>query len=424
MAHGIAEAGAEGRMSRDVVPVGIQPFVDEERRRCGLTWDELGRRAGVSVRTLCSPDRAKRGYRRWLIARLARCLHSPRLARLATSELYWDRIVSITPMGRRDTFDLTVRGMHNFLANDLVVHNSHAASFALLAYASAYLKVHHPAEFYAALLDNQPMGFYHPATLVKDAQRRGVRIRPVDVGHSAWRTTVEAGAVRLGLNQVRGLREAAATRLCAARATQPFDSVDDLVARAGLGREEAATLAESGALGSLGLRRRAALWQAARAVHGPGPLWAGRAPAPEPSPLPEMTAAERLVADYRGTGVTVGPHPMALVRAACARRGVVTAAALGTVPDGRRVRIAGAAIVRQRPGTAKGFVFLSLEDETGIANAIVRPALFERTRATLVHEPFLLVDGILQHQDGVTAVQATAVRPLRAAGAVPSHDFH
>jgi error-prone DNA polymerase len=302
---------------------------------------------------------------------------------------------------------------------------SHAASFALLAYASAYLKVHHPAEFYAALLDNQPMGFYHPATLVKDAQRRGVRVRPVDVGHSAWRTTVEDGAVRLGLNQVRGLREAAATRLCAARDAKPFDSVDDLVARAGLGREEAATLAESGALGSLGLRRRAALWQAARAVHGPGPLWAGRAPAPEPSPLPEMTAAERLVADYRGTGVTVGPHPMALVRAACARQGVVPAAALARVPDGRRVRIAGAAIVRQRPGTAKGVVFLSLEDETGIANAIVLPALFARARAVLVAAPFLLVEGICQHQDGVTAVRATAVHALAAGEArVPAHDFH
>ena len=128
-----------------------------------------------------------------------------------------------------------------------------------------------------------------------------------------------------------------------------------------------------------------------------------------------MSVAERLVADYRGTGVTVGPHPMALRRADWARMGVTPAAGLAALAGGRRVRVAGAVVVRQRPGTAKGFVFLSLEDETGIANAIVRPALFERARATLVHEPFLLVDGILQHQDGVTAVQATAVRPLRAA---------
>jgi error-prone DNA polymerase len=303
---------------------------------------------------------------------------------------------------------------------------SHAASFALLAYASAYLKVHHPAPFYAALLNNQPMGFYHPSTLVKDAQRWGLAVRPVDVACSAWRSTVEDGAVRLGLGLVRGLREAAGQRLVTSRTGARFTSVDDLMARAGLTREEVVTLAEVGALGSLGLRRRAALWQAERAARPLGPLWTGSTPAePEPSPLREMTAAERVAADYRGTGVTVGPHPMALRRAACDRLGVVPASGLSACPDGQRVRIAGAAIVRQRPGTAKGFVFLSLEDETGIANAIVRPALFARERATLVHAPYLLIDGVLQHQDGVTAVRAVAVRPLPGPGArVPSHDFH
>jgi error-prone DNA polymerase len=301
---------------------------------------------------------------------------------------------------------------------------SHAASFALLAYASAYLKVHHPAEFYAALLNNQPMGFYHPATVVRDALRRGQAVRPVDVGVSDWRATIEAGAVRLGLGQVKGLREAAATRLVAARQTRPFASVDDLCARAGLTRDEVTALAEVGALGSFGLRRRAALWQAERAARPPGPLFAGHAPALEPSPLREMSVPERLVADYRGTGVTVGPHPMALRRADWTRLGVTPAAGLAALAGGRRVRVAGAVVVRQRPGTAKGFVFLSLEDETGIANAIVQPALFEWARATLVHEPFLVVDGVLQHEDGVTAVRATAVRPLSAQAAVPSHDFH
>jgi error-prone DNA polymerase len=301
---------------------------------------------------------------------------------------------------------------------------SHAASFALLAYASAYLKVHHPAEFYAALLNNQPMGFYHPATVVRDALRRGQAVRPVDVGVSAWRATVERGAVRLGLGQVKGLREAAAERLVAARRARPFASVEDLCARAGLSREELTALAAVGALGSLGLRRRAALWQAERAARPPGPLFAGAAPTRDPSPLREMTATERLVADYRGTGVTVGPHPMALRRAEWTRLGVTPAAGLARLASGRRVRIAGAVVVRQRPGTAKGFVFLSLEDETGIANVIVRPGLFERARATLVHEPFLLVDGLLQHEDGVVAVRATAVRPLVGQPAVPSHDFH
>ena len=220
---------------------------------------------------------------------------------------------------------------------------SHAASFALLAYASAYLKVHHPAEFYAALLNNQPMGFYHPATVVRDALRRGQAVRPVDVGVSAWRATVEAGAVRLGLGQVKGLREAAAARLVAARQARAFTSVDDLAARAGLSRDELTALAEVGALGSLGLRRRAALWQAERAARPPGPLFAGHAPAPERSPLREMTVAERLVADYRGTGVTVGPHPMALRRPDCARLGVTPAAGL-----------AARATRRARPGRRRG----------------------------------------------------------------------
>ncbi len=422
-AHALGAASG-GRASRDVVPLAVRTIIDRERQRRGLNWEMLCRRVGLSARTLGAPAPGKRGYRRWVIARLARFFRSAELGYLGGSDLYWDRVKAIKPVGVRATYDLTVAGEHNFLANGLVVHNSHAASFALLAYASAYLKVHHPAEFYAALLNNQPMGFYHPATVVRDAIRRGQAVRPVDVGVSRWRATVEDGAVRLGLEQVKGLREAAATRLVAARQTRAFASVDDLCARAGLSRAEVTALAEVGALGSLGLRRRDALWQAERAARPPGPLFAGHAPAPEPSPLREMSVAERLVADYRGTGVTVGPHPMALRRPDWARMGVTPAAGLAALAAGRRVRVAGAVVVRQRPGTAKGFVFLSLEDETGIANAIVRPALFERARATLVHEPFLLVDGILQHQDGVTAVQATAVRPLRAAAAVPSHDFH
>lgn len=305
---------------------------------------------------------------------------------------------------------------------------SHAASFALLAYASAYLKVHHPAPFCVALLNNQPMGFYHPATLVKDAQRHGLEVRPVDVTRSDWPTVVEGGveggAVRLGLMTVKGFREAAGRRLVEARRVRVFDSVDDLVARAGLAREELVTLAEIGALAPLGLTRRGALWEAERAARPPGPLWAGRGGERAPSPLREMTRHERLVADYRGMALTVGPHPMALRRAELARLGVTPAAGLAARPDGARVRVAGAVIVRQRPGTAKGFVFLSLEDETGIANAIVRPALFERDRVVVVHEPFVLVEGTLQHQDGVISVRATGIRPLPPLPArVPAHDF-
>jgi error-prone DNA polymerase len=310
---------------------------------------------------------------------------------------------------------------------------SHASSFALLAYASAWLKVHEPAPFFAALLNNQPMGFYHAATLVTDARRHGLRILPVDVMRSAWLCTLEdvgvaaprtaRWAVRLGLRYVKGLREAAAHALVAARAERAFESPEDVAARAGLDREEMTTLAAIGAFAALGGTRRAHLWRAA--VAPPGPLFAG-APARDAarSPLGDMDERERLVADYAGTGVTLGRHPMALRRGALAARGVLRATDLAGGEADTRVRVAGSVIVRQRPGTAKGFVFLTLEDETGIANVIVTPQLFAHRRAVLVGEPFLLVEGILQMQDGVVSVRASRVEPLeRLEHAVPSHDF-
>ena len=306
---------------------------------------------------------------------------------------------------------------------------SHASSFALLAYASAWLKVRQPAAFYAALLNNQPMGFYHPATIVKDAQRHGLAILPIDVTRSGWACAVEAmasgWAVRLGLRYVRGLRETAGRALVAARATRPFTSVADLAARAELAGDEAQTLAAIGALRPLGGSRRRDLWAAA--VPTPGPLFATgeAAPAPTPAgPLREMTADERLAADFAGTGVTLGPHPLALRRRGLARAGVVWAADLKHQRDGADVRVAGSVIVRQRPGTAKGFVFLSLEDETGIANVIVTPGLFARHRLVLVTAPLLMVEGILQSQDGVVSVRAHGVTPLPVRGdVIPSHDF-
>jgi error-prone DNA polymerase len=302
---------------------------------------------------------------------------------------------------------------------------SHASSFALLAYASAYLKVYHAAAFYAALLNNQPMGFYHAATIVKDAQRHGQRVLAVDVTRSAWPCTVEDGALRLGFNYVKGLRERAGRAIVAVRGERPFDSPADVARRAGLERDELATLAAAGAFAALGGSRRSNLWSVSRPL--PGELFAG-APGPaEASPLREMDAGERLGADYAGTGVTLGPHPMALRRPALARlpgRPVLRAADLGRGRDGGRVRVAGNVIVRQRPGTAKGFVFLSLEDETGIANVIVTPGLFARHRLVLVSEPFLLVEGILQIQDGVVSVRADRLTALpRRQDHVPSHDF-
>jgi error-prone DNA polymerase len=300
---------------------------------------------------------------------------------------------------------------------------SHAASFALLAYASAYLKTHHPAAFYAALLNNQPMGFYHPATIVGDAARHGQVIRPLDVNHSDWLCTIEAdGTLRLGLRYVRGLREEAGGRMERAR---PFASADDLVRRAGLRSDELARLAELGALGSLGLERRAALWEVEKAARPSGPLYNALDPPPEPSPLLPMTPTEAMVADYEGSGLSLGPHPMTFHRTRLERSGVVRAIDLQGMRDGSPVRVAGAVVVRQRPGTAKGFVFLNLEDETGLVNVVVPPPLFHRYRLTLVAEPFLLITGVLEHREGVISVRGGRIEPLHhRLQQVPSHDFH
>jgi error-prone DNA polymerase len=504
---------------------------------------------------------------------------------------------------------------------------SHAASFGLLAYASAYLKVHYPAAFYTALLNNQPMGFYHPATLVKDAQRRGVRFHPIDVQRSDWDCRVESdGAIRFGLRYVSGLRQevgkaianavanisylpgapppgltpsrrsaraypeqnvtngtpssdltrsgrspsaylernvtngtsegdddlrrsvlntpersasSSSERECASEASgggapralkndarasargggapreskkssadgippcpkcgcddptmleqvdahrwfcntcshewragsvsQRFRSLDDLVARTGLRRDEVVTLADIGALNAFGYDRRSALWQAERAVRPTGELfeeatvegaggagearWAGDEDAehglrrsvldprerygasvsgagvgPRASkecPLKPMTESERLVADFAGMGLSIGRHPMALRREELSMRGILRAIDLRRQRQGRRVRVAGMVITRQRPGTAKGFVFLTLEDETGIANIIVRPDLFARDRLTIVEEPFLIVDGVLQNQDGVTSVRAEEVHGMRGVDVdFDAHDFY
>jgi error-prone DNA polymerase len=309
---------------------------------------------------------------------------------------------------------------------------SHAASFALIAYASAFLKRHHPAAFTCALLNNQPMGFYHPFTLVKDAQRHGVRFRPVDVTRSGRLCTLEEGEVRLGLGYVRGLRAEAAERIEAERAVRPFASLQDFVDRAGLRRDEQRDLAEAGALNAFGLTRRSALWQVERAPRGAlfrdvAPRDLGKAPggaggptgpsSPESddvfpdgdSPLPDMDLPERLRSDLERTGMTVGPHPVSLFRGALFHRGVRRAADLARLRDGDRVRVAGAVICRQRPGTAAGFLFLTLEDETGLVNVIVRPDLFHRERAVLVGEAVLEVDGVLQASAGLS-VRALAVR--------------
>jgi error-prone DNA polymerase len=312
---------------------------------------------------------------------------------------------------------------------------SHAASFALIAYASAYLKCNYLAAFTAALLNNQPMGFYSSATIVKDAQRHGLRVKPVDVLHSAWPCMLEPElssphrfALRLGLNYARGLRHDVAQSLLEARTQSEFTSIQDLALRVPeLRKSDLTLLAKIGALNSLGEveHRRDALWQVEYAGRPAGPLLSPLEEEDAVSPLQQMNLEERLVADFAGTGVTVGKHPMAFQRGKLRRMGICSAADLAALRDKQPVRIAGCIIARQRPGTAKGFVFLSIEDETGISNAIITPAVYEQFKQVVVYEKFLLIEGELQNQENVISVKAATIRPLVISKAeVRSHDFH
>ena len=420
---------------------------------------------------------------------------------------------------------------------------SHAASFALIAYASAYLKCHYLAAFTAALLNNQPMGFYSPATIVKDAQRHGLRVRPVDIRLSDWPCTLEPEAtgnarnaskmdllpeveneggyphnpvmmgaalategarssreteappwlkplyqkkplrngidplhqaeagqcstssrplpqdsghfvLRMGFRYAKGLGKEAGTAIVRARNQRPFDSIADLAHRVPeLCRNDLVLLASIGALNSIGcetakdvvaqldgprrgqrLHRRDALWQVERAARFSGPLLDGIPETDAASPLAVMTPEERLVADFHGTGLTIGPHPMAYRRANLKRAHVLSAHELAQARNGSYVRTAGCVIARQRPGTAKGFVFLSLEDETGISNAILSPDIMDQHRIAITSEKFLLLEGVLQNQEGVISVRVKRLAPLREAykasrvditdAEVRSHDFH
>jgi error-prone DNA polymerase len=304
---------------------------------------------------------------------------------------------------------------------------SHAASFALIAYASAYLKAHHPAAFTCALLNNFPMGFYHPATLVKDAQRHGVACLPVDVTGSQWPCTLEddrgTTAVRLGLKYLRGLRAEVAQRLVAAR---PFLSLGDLCRRVELNAGERATLAEVGAFSSLGGTRRQVMWQL-EAFGRSGELFAGveSGDAQTDSPLPEMNPGEEVAADFRGTGLTAGPHPMSFVRERLQARGVLSAHELQRTAKGQRALVAGLVIVRQRPSTAKGLVFVTVEDETGFANAVVPAAQFDEHRALLVSARALVIGGVVQQNQGVTSLKADRFWALDSTEIARdiSHDF-
>jgi len=297
---------------------------------------------------------------------------------------------------------------------------SHSASFALLVYASAYLKRYYAPEFYAALLNAQPMGFYSPGTLIHDARRHGVEVRPVDLAHSAWDSTLEGPqsrapgaldaepprssipALRIGLRLVNGLGPRARERLQAAREEGSFRSVEDVLRRSGLGPSELRVLAEAGAFETLWPGRRQALWELLRQARGDaGPL-ARRGPE-RAAPVREMSPVERVAADYRCVGLSPEGHPMEFLRTRLERQGVLTAEDLRSRRSGDEVRVAGLAICRQVPGTAKGVMFVTLEDETGFSNCVVMPDVREGLRDTL-RAPLLLMEGVVENEQGVVNV--------------------
>jgi len=309
---------------------------------------------------------------------------------------------------------------------------SHAASFALIAYASAWLKCNYLAAFTAAILNNQPMGFYQPFTIIKDAQRHGLKVLPIDITCSEWLCTIEEQedstlAVRLGLRYVRGLSQQSGEAIVNERASGAFVGIDDLHNRVpGLRKDELRKLAAVGSLNFIQTStRRDALWQVERVTRAAGKLYEELLEKDGNSPLQQMTLTERVDADFRGTGLTIGKHPVAYHRGELKKLKALRAIDIRKLRNGTLVKVAGWVIVRQRPGTAKGFMFLSLEDETGVSNIIVTPQLFEKYRFELVGHPFLLIEGALQNQDNVISVKASHVQPLTfAVAATPSHDFH
>jgi len=359
----------------------------------------------------------------------------------------WRRPGVIDEFHRRLVDGMLARGLSRQFAEQVFTQirgfgeygfpESHAASFALLVYVSAWLKCHHPAAFTAALLGSQPMGFYAPAQLVRDARAHGVTVLPADVNASRWHAALEQSvtvggpqprgdrpAIRLGLEQVYGLGAAAGLRIEAARRDGPFRLPRDLVRRAGLGRDDLLHLARAGALASLGLTRRRAVWEAMQGLEKPGrrPLFDGSDDEDEGEDavlLPTATAQEEVIEDYRTGGLSLAAHPLAFERDRLAAAGVVTTAAAAAAPEGRRVAVAGIVLTRQRPATAKGMIFLTIEDETGAANVVVRPDVWEAANAAARRAAVLVVHGRIQRRGAVVHVVATQLTAAVPPAGVP-----
>jgi DNA polymerase III alpha subunit len=390
---------AELRIGDCVAAARALPVRGPRRWLRGLGKREVSSRGGKKIR-----------FRRFVIERLAALLRSLKLARLAASDIYWDPLVAIEALEPQATYDLQVEDDHNFLANNLVVHNSHAMSFALLVYDSAWLKCHEPAAFTCALLNSQPMGFYAPAQLVRDARAHEVEVRPVDACVSLWDCTLERGAqgepaLRLGLRLVKSLSEAGAARLISARAAQPLASVADLALRGALDRGDLEALAAAGAFAALSGNRHLAFWEVAgteRALPLGLTDTCGTGVQEGRPLLSAPTEGQGIVADYAALGLTLGRHPLALLRERLRARALLSAGELKNARHGARVRTAGIVLMRQRPATASGVTFLTLEDESGQVNVIVWERVGREQRAALLESRLLEVHGELQQQEGVS----------------------
>jgi error-prone DNA polymerase len=348
------------------------------------------------------------------------------------SDIYWDKVVEIEAAGNRETYDLKIEGDHNFVANNFVVHNSHSASFALLVYTSAWLKHYEPAAFCAALINSQPMGFYAPAQLVRDARAHGVEVRAVDVTISGWDCTLERRedgrpALRLGLRLVKHLSQEGATRLLAMRALRAFDGIADMAERAALDRRDLEALAAADALTKLTGHRHRAVWQVT-GVERALPLLPAATAVDEGIPLLRAPReGQDIVADYGSLGLTLRRHPLALLRDRLQRRGVVPTRELWEQPNGKWVKTAGLVITRQRPGSAGGVTFITMEDETGYVNLIVWNRVAVEQRAALLESRLLEVHGKLQREGDVQHVIAqrlTNLSSLLGDLMVASRNFH
>ncbi|MCB2229071.1 error-prone DNA polymerase [bacterium] len=303
---------------------------------------------------------------------------------------------------------------------------SHAASFALLVYVSAYLKVYFPAEFYCSLLNAQPMGFYTPSTIVYEAQRRGVEILGVDVSRSVWDCTIENGAVRLGFRYVKSLGPAAQEIIEEALEAGAFRSIEDFVFRTELDRDALEQIAMIGGFDCFGTTRRQALWKVLSLINRSAEELQISFIEDGDRRLSPMETLERLAADFKGMSLSNGPHPMTLIRDRLRRKRVFSAGELSGLPNNKLTIVAGVVVIRQRPMTAKGFVFITLEDETGFSNIVVKPNVMKRFRRIIIFSRALIVRGTLEKKDGVINVIGHQFYPLefeRREVQVKSRDF-